>query len=37
LSFSLELDYCKIGLGYSFICQGMLTSRQRRDLFSCGL
>jgi len=33
----MELDYCKIGLRYSFICQGTSTRRQRRDLFGCGL
>jgi len=31
----MELNYCKIGLRYSFICQGTSTKRQRRDLFGC--
>jgi len=26
----MKLDYCKIGLRYSFICQGTSTRRQRR-------
>jgi len=33
----MELDYCKIGLMYSFICQGTSIRRQRRDLFGYGM
>jgi len=29
----MELDYCKIGLRYSFICQGTSIRRQQRDSF----
>jgi len=34
---AMELDYCKIGLRYSFICQGTSTRRQQNDLFGCGM
>jgi len=33
----MKLDYCKIGLRCSFICQGTSTRRQRRDYCGCGL
>jgi len=33
----MELDYCKIGLRYSFIYQGTSIRRQRRELFGCGM
>jgi len=29
----MELDNCKIGLRYSFICEGTSTRRQRRNMF----
>jgi len=33
----MELEYCKIGLRYSIICQGTSTKWQRRDLFGFGI
>jgi len=33
----MELDYYKIGLKYSFICQGTSTRRQWSDLSGCGM
>jgi len=34
---AIKLDYCKIGLKYSLICQGKSTRRQRSNLFGCGM
>jgi len=37
LSCAMELDYCKIGLRYSSICQGTSARMQQRDLFDGGM